>query len=229
MWVEEVVVKDPIPLSLHRSTRSGLSVVIANIPGPTSQLHITFKTESFDDRGMPHSLEHLVFLGSESSPYKSVLDDCSQRLCSSTNAWTAQEYTTYTLDSGPIKCIEALLPLYLDALFFPQLKESHFLTEVHCVNGENEDVGVVYCEMQGREQDQFDVADYALNRLMYPGVNTVNCNSGGSLAALRSPENNMEVRRPCVCVIVTDCFFLVRLFESIMQVKSDCFCFSDDC
>jgi Zn-dependent M16 (insulinase) family peptidase len=217
MWEEVVSVKEPVALSLHRSKRSGLSVVVAKIPGPTSQLHVTFKSESFDDRGMPHSLEHLVFLGSESLPFKGVLDDCSQRVSASTNAWTAQESTTFTLDAGSeCKVVEALLPLYLDSLFFPQLKEEHFLTEVHSINGENEDQGVVFCEMQGREQEQGDVTAYALNKLMFPGVNTINCNSGGSLAALRKPDNNMEV--------VFSFFFFFFFFSHTIKGDSQVSC-----
>jgi Zn-dependent M16 (insulinase) family peptidase len=34
----------------------------------------TIATEAMDDRGLPHALEHLVFLGSETLPYKGLLD-----------------------------------------------------------------------------------------------------------------------------------------------------------
>lgn len=38
---------------------------------------------------MPHTLEHLIFLGSEDYPYKGVLDLLANRcLASGTNAWT---------------------------------------------------------------------------------------------------------------------------------------------
>lgn len=46
-------------------------------------------TEAFDDDGLPHTLEHLIFLGSEQYPYKGVLDLLANRcLASGTNAWT---------------------------------------------------------------------------------------------------------------------------------------------
>ena len=46
-------------------------------------------TEAQDDDGLPHTLEHLVFLGSEEYPYKGVLDLLANRcLASGTNAWT---------------------------------------------------------------------------------------------------------------------------------------------
>jgi Zn-dependent M16 (insulinase) family peptidase len=46
-------------------------------------------TEAHDDDGLPHTLEHLIFLGSEKYPYKGVLDLLANRcLASGTNAWT---------------------------------------------------------------------------------------------------------------------------------------------
>jgi hypothetical protein len=46
-------------------------------------------TEANDDDGLPHTLEHLVFMGSEDYPYKGVLDLLATRCLSpGTNAWT---------------------------------------------------------------------------------------------------------------------------------------------
>ena len=48
-------------------------------------------TEAYDDDGLPHTLEHLIFLGSEQYPYKGVLDLLANRcLASGTNAWTGR-------------------------------------------------------------------------------------------------------------------------------------------
>jgi Zn-dependent M16 (insulinase) family peptidase len=44
-----------------------------------------------------------------------------------------------------------MLPVYLDHVLFPTLTQSGYVTEVHHINAEGEDAGVVYCEMQGRE------------------------------------------------------------------------------
>lgn len=46
-------------------------------------------TEAHDDDGIPHTLEHLIFLGSEDYSFKGVLDLLANRcLASGTNAWT---------------------------------------------------------------------------------------------------------------------------------------------
>ena len=55
-------------------------------------------TEALDDDGCPHTLEHLVFLGSEDYPYKGVLDRLANRaLAQGTNAWTDIDHTCYTV------------------------------------------------------------------------------------------------------------------------------------
>lgn len=51
--------------------------------------YFALSTEAHDDDGCPHTLEHLVFLGSEDYPYKGVLDSLANRcLARGTNAWT---------------------------------------------------------------------------------------------------------------------------------------------
>lgn len=57
-------------------------------------------TEAQDDDGCPHTLEHLVFLGSEDYPYKGVLDRVANRsLAQGTNAWTDTDHTAYSVRS----------------------------------------------------------------------------------------------------------------------------------
>ena len=41
-----------------------------------------------------------------------------------------------------------ILPVYLDHILHPNLREQDYLTEVHHINGEGRDAGVVYSEMQ---------------------------------------------------------------------------------
>lgn len=52
-------------------------------------IYYVLATEAHDDDGIPHTLEHLIFLGSENYPFKGVLDLLANRcLASGTNAWT---------------------------------------------------------------------------------------------------------------------------------------------
>lgn len=55
-------------------------------------------TETLDNDGLPHTLEHLTFMGSKKYPYKGVLDLIANRcMASGTNAFTAQDHTAYEL------------------------------------------------------------------------------------------------------------------------------------
>lgn len=65
-------------------------------------------TEIFDDTGRPHTLEHLIFLGSKNYPYKGVLDNLANRAGGDgTNAWTADDRECLLVDIGgrDLKCI----------------------------------------------------------------------------------------------------------------------------
>ena len=54
-------------------------------------------------------------------------------------------YTVYTAGSGGFLNI---LPVYMDHILYPLLREEDFMTEVHHISGHGEDSGVVYSEMQ---------------------------------------------------------------------------------
>lgn len=83
------------------------------------------------DDGLPHTLEHLIFLGSESYPYKGILDDIANRcLARGTNAWTDVDHTAYTLETAGSEGFISMLPIYLDHILFPQLTDYGFITEV---------------------------------------------------------------------------------------------------
>jgi len=63
-------------------------------------LFIFIATEAHDDDGIPHTLEHLVFLGSEDYPFKGVLDLLANRcLASGTNAWTGNINSFFIIHS----------------------------------------------------------------------------------------------------------------------------------
>ncbi len=49
------------------------------------------------------------------------------------------------------------------------LQDAGYVTEVHHVNGEGDDAGVVYCEMQARENTCEDRTHFHLLQHMYPG------------------------------------------------------------
>ncbi len=59
----------------YRSRRTGLTLVLGEAESPIVNAYLCLATEAFDDDGLPHTLEHLIFLGSEDYPYKEVREE----------------------------------------------------------------------------------------------------------------------------------------------------------
>lgn len=78
-----------------------------------------------------------------------------------------------------------LLPVYLDHIFSPTLRDSGFTTEVFNVNGEGHEGGVVYSEMQGRQGSSDDELELRIQQVLYDNRNGYRTETGGMLDALR--------------------------------------------
>uniref|UniRef100_A0AC35TMD5 Presequence protease, mitochondrial n=1 Tax=Rhabditophanes sp. KR3021 TaxID=114890 RepID=A0AC35TMD5_9BILA len=187
-------VRETIPLSVYRSKRSDLRVVVADVPGPMVHGYLSFPTEAKSDDGLPHTLEHLVFMGSKTYPYKGVLDVIANRcLASGTNAWTAQDHTCYTLSTAGSSGFIKILPVYIDHVLNPTLTHNQYLTEVHHINKAGEDAGVVYSEMQDYESEMNDIMERKNKELLLPNNHAYRVNTGGRLPAIRELCSNERV------------------------------------
>ncbi|XP_046995924.1 uncharacterized protein C05D11.1-like isoform X1 [Schistocerca americana] len=186
---------DLVPVHKYKSSVTGLTVAIAEVEGPVVNGYFCLATEAHDDDGLPHTLEHLIFLGSENYPYKGVLDLLANRcLASGTNAWTDTDHTCYTMTTAGSEGFLTLMPIYLDHILYPTLTDSGFITEVHHITEEGEDAGVVYCEMQGRENMGESRSHLAMVRGVYPGVCGYKSETGGIMKNLRESTDNTKVR-----------------------------------
>ncbi|KAK9896120.1 zinc metalloprotease [Cystobasidium minutum MCA 4210] len=156
------------------------------LSGPLCNLSGSVATEVFDDSGCPHTLEHLVFLGSEQYPYKGILDTLANRaFASGTNAWTDTTNTTYTITTAGEEGFLRILPVYLDHVLYPTLKDAGFTTEVYHTNGKGEDGGVVYSEMQGVENRAARRMRRIMRDTLFPKGNGYRSETGGLTGALR--------------------------------------------
>ncbi|XP_049294284.1 uncharacterized protein C05D11.1-like [Anopheles funestus] len=189
-----VKANEVIPVHKYRSERTGLTVIVGEVEGPVVNGYFTLATEAHDDDGLPHTLEHLIFLGSEKYPYKGILDLVANRcLASGTNAWTDRDHTCYTMTTAGSEGFLSLLPVYLDHILYPTLTDSGFTTEVHHITGQGEDGGVVYCEMQGRENTGESRINLEMLRAVYPDSG-YSAETGGILSNLRTSTTNEKVR-----------------------------------
>ena len=61
--VSSLKANNKIPVTKYRSTRTGLTVTVAQVEGPVVNGYFCLATEEFTNDGLPHTLEHLIFLG----------------------------------------------------------------------------------------------------------------------------------------------------------------------
>ncbi|PCH33772.1 hypothetical protein WOLCODRAFT_61455 [Wolfiporia cocos MD-104 SS10] len=175
-----------ITVSKWNSRISGLSVVHLDYDAPLVNGYFVIATEIFNDSGCPHTLEHLVFMGSEKYPYKGIIDHLANRgFSNGTNAWTDTDHTAYTVSTAGEQGFLQLLPIYVDHILYPTLTKAGFITEVHHIDGKGRDSGVVYSEMQGRENTSQDLMALRMQRLLSPPGSAYRSETGGLMEALR--------------------------------------------
>ncbi|GAA6054755.1 hypothetical protein JCM3770_000927 [Rhodotorula araucariae] len=183
---EQIEFAPKVHIAKWQSESTGLKVVWASNESPLVQGYFSVVTEIMDDSGRPHTLEHLVFLGSEKYPYKGVLDTVANRsFAEGTNAWTATTDTTYTIATAGEEGFLSILPVYVDHILYPTITSAGFKTEVYCVNGKGEDAGVVFSEMNGRENGSGDLMALRQQRALYSKENGLRSETGGLMEALR--------------------------------------------
>ncbi|PHH79499.1 hypothetical protein CDD80_4610 [Ophiocordyceps camponoti-rufipedis] len=217
----------PCNITQYVSERSGMSVVVADRQGPKISGYFTLATEIFDDSGAPHTLEHLVFMGSKSYQYKGLLDKLSSRAYSTTNAWTATDHTAYTLDTAGWDGFAQVLPVYLEHIILPVITDDAIVTEVWHVDGEGNDAGVVYSEMQAVQFRSSEIMDLKARRLLYPENVGFRYETGGMTDALRvlTPERIRQFHRDMyqprnLCLVIvgeTDHEHLLRILDKFEE------------
>jgi Zn-dependent M16 (insulinase) family peptidase len=169
-----------------RSEKTGLHVSLIKNKSPISRLRIVLRTEASNHDGIPHVLEHMIFMGSKDRPFKGMLDKAAQRSLSwGTNAGTYVNKTVYTFDCAGTDGFLRMVPLFTDCILFPELTDESFMTEVHHINKEGEDAGVVYCEMQSRENKSNELLYRTMLEELYSGTGYM-YNTGGRVENLRS-------------------------------------------
>ncbi|XP_067855259.1 presequence protease, mitochondrial isoform X2 [Heptranchias perlo] len=94
---------------------------------PNNLFSVQFRTTPLNSTGVPHILEHVVLCGSEKyqcrDPFFKMLN---RSLSTFMNAFTASDYTMYPFSTQNSKDFQNLLSVYLDAVFFPCLRELDF-------------------------------------------------------------------------------------------------------
>ncbi|KIV78033.1 hypothetical protein, variant [Exophiala sideris] len=175
----------PSTITQYESERTGMRVVVVDQEGPKLHGYFVLATEIHDDSGAPHTLEHLCFMGSKSYKYKGFLDKLATRAYSNTNAWTATDHTAYTLETAGWAGFAQILPVYLEHVILPTLTDAGCTTEVHHIDGDGNDAGVVYSEMQGVQNMASELIELRSKRILYPEGVGFRYETGGMMEQLR--------------------------------------------
>ena len=187
----------PSRITQYESERTGMHVVVVDQKGPKLHGFFVLATEIHDDSGAPHTLEHLCFMGSKNYRYKGFLDKLATRAYSGTNAWTATDHTAYTLETAGWAGFAQILPVYLDHLILPTITDAACVTEVHHIDGEGNDAGVVYSEMQAVENTASELMELRSKRIIYEEGIGFRYETGGMMEPLRvlSPDRIRDFHR----------------------------------
>lgn len=218
----------PTEIKRWRSTRTGLQIVSIKQETPMVYGHFAVATEVPDDSGTPHTLEHLIFLGSKKFPYKGLLDTLGNMHFSNTNAWTATDKTVYTLETAGWEGFNKLLPVYLDHLLYPTLTDEACYTEVYHVDGSGKDKGVVYSEMESHVLTNLFLSELECGRTLFAKDSGYSSETGGLLESLRVLTNekirefHKSMYRPDnLCVIVAGSVHEDELMETMINFDND--------
>ncbi|KAG8227565.1 hypothetical protein J437_LFUL000665 [Ladona fulva] len=124
---------------------------------------VGFRTPPPDSSGLPHILEHTVLCGSKKYPVRDPFFKMlgGRTLATFMNAMTGSDYTMYPFATRNPADFENLMSVYLDAVFFPRLRETDFRQEgwrlEHCDPHDPTSPitlkGVVFNEMKGAFSD----------------------------------------------------------------------------
>ena len=165
---------------------TGLTVAVAKTDSPIVYGYFCLPTPALDNDVDPHILEHLIFMGSEDYPYKEALDFLADScLAKKPSSWTSQDNTCYTVSTVGTAGFTQILPIFLDHILFPMLRSEDFVTEVHHIDGQGHDAGVVYNKIQRSYSSKMDL-EIALLKKVYPESSGYYTHARGQLENIRN-------------------------------------------
>ena len=183
---ERYVEEEASTLLLYRHRKTGAQILHMKNEDDNKVFAIGFRTPPLGSTGNCHILEHCVLNGSRK--YKTrepFMDLIKSSLQTFLNAMTFSDKTVYPVASRNDADFHNLMDLYLDAVFYPRVKEDprifrqegwHY--ELHKKDDPLTYSGVVYNEMKGATSSLDDQIQEQIGQALYPGTIYAE-NSGG--------------------------------------------------
>lgn len=161
---------------------------------------ISFRTPPVDDTGVAHIVEHSTLCGSRKYPLKEPFVELVKgSLNTFLNAMTYPDKTMYPVASRNDKDFQNLMDVYLDAVFYPNMRENpqilmqegwHY--EIETPDEPLKYSGVVYNEMKGALSAPDDLLESRIMTSLYPDT-TYGYESGGDPEAIPQLTQEMFV------------------------------------
>ena len=182
---------------LFEHEKSGARLFFLQNEDDNKVFSITFRTPPVDDTGVAHIVEHSTLCGSRKYPLKEPFVELAKgSLNTFLNAMTYPDKTMYPVASRNDKDFQNLMDVYLDAVFYPNMRENpQILMQEgwhYEINDPSEPLkysGVVYNEMKGALSSPDDLLESRVMASLYPDT-TYGYESGGN--PLNIPDLTQE-------------------------------------
>ena len=178
--------------------KSGAKLLFVENADDNKVFSITFRTTPTDDTGVAHIVEHSTLCGSRKFPTKEPFVELVKgSLNTFLNAMTFPDKTMYPVASRNDKDFRNLMDVYLDAVFYPNMRTTPeiLMQEGWHYEIENKDEplvysGVVYNEMKGALSSPEGLLERKILNNLYPDT-TYQYESGGVPVAI--PDLTQEM------------------------------------
>lgn len=160
----------------YRHEKTGARLLYLATEDDNKVFSISFRTPPEDDTGVAHIVEHSVLCGSRKYPLKEPFVELVKgSLNTFLNAMTFPDKTMYPVASRNDKDFANLMDVYLDAVFYPAMREEReiLLQEGwrYEIEEESEPLrysGVVFNEMKGALSSPEDLLENHTMRMLFP-------------------------------------------------------------
>jgi len=179
---------------------SGAKLLYLQAEDDNKVFTIGFRTPSQDNTGVAHIMEHSVLCGSRKYHLKEPFVELVKGSMNTfLNAMTYSDKTVYPVASRNDKDFQNLMDVYLDAVFYPLIKENPYTLfqegwhyEIEKPDGPLTYNGVVYNEMKGVYSSADAVEENECYKALFPN-SPYGFESGGLPSAI--PELTLEAFR----------------------------------
>ena len=166
--------------------KSGARLIYIDSPDSNKVFNIAFRTTPHNSTGVAHIMEHSVLCGSRKFPLKEPFVELVKgSLNTFLNAMTYPDKTMYPVASKNDKDFHNLMDVYLDAVFYPCVREDAEIVmqegwhyELENADDELTYKGVVFNEMKGVYSSPDSVLERQMMRELFPDT-TYGVDSGG--------------------------------------------------